>query len=134
MSQKRGKGVLFQAGFSKRKALARSTLVSLVGIVPAVAQVVQGPAVAQDPIGPKLGQQENSSEIEQSVEATLLNRLASAGFTDIEMTPTSFAVRAKDADGNPVFLVLYPNSNSEWQVTPLDSDADSASSQHEEHH
>ena len=132
MSQKRGKGVLFQAGFSKRKALARSTLVSLVGIVPAVAQVVQGPAVAQDQIGPKLDQQD-SREIEQSVEATLLNRLESAGFTDIEMTPTSFAVRAKDADGNPVLLVLYPDSNSEWQVTPLDSDADSTSSHHEEH-
>ena len=133
MSQKRGKGVLFQAGFSKRKALARSTLVSLVGIVPAVAQVVQRPAVAQDQIGPKLDLQD-SREIEQSVEATLLNRLASAGFTDIEMTPISFAVRAKDADGNPVLLVLYPDSNSEWQVTPLDSDADSTSSHHEEHH
>lgn len=113
------------------RRLIISTLVSLVGIVPAVAQ---GPAVAQDQIGPKLGQQENSSEIEQSVEATLLNRLASAGFTDIEMTPISFAVRAKDADGNPVFLVLYPDLNSEWQVTPLDSDADLASSHHEEHH
>ena len=115
------------------RRLVISTLVSLVGIVPAVAQVVQRPAVAQDQIGPKLDQQD-SSEIEQSVEATQLNRLASAGFTDIEMTPISFAVRAKDADGNPVLLVLYPDSNSEWQVTPLDSDADSTSSHHEEHH
>jgi len=115
------------------RRLVISTLVSLVGIVPSVAQVVQRPAVAQDQIGPKLDQQD-SREIEQSVEATLLNRLASAGFTDIEMTPISFAVRAKDADGNPVFLVLYPDSNSEWQVTPLDSDADSTSSHHEEHH
>jgi|SoiMetStandDraft_2_1073263.scaffolds.fasta_scaffold25295_1 hypothetical protein len=77
------------------RRLVISTLVSLVGIVPAVAQVVQRPAVAQDQIGPKLDQQD-SSEIEQSVEATQLNRLASAGFTDIEMTPISFAVRAKE--------------------------------------
>jgi hypothetical protein len=116
------------------RRLVISTLVSLVGIVPSVAQVVQRPAVAQDQVGPKLDQQEDSSEIGQSVEATLLNRLASAGFTDIEMTPISFAVRAKDVDGNPVFLVLYPDSNSEWQVTPLDSNEDSPSSHHEEHH
>jgi hypothetical protein len=86
---------------TEMRRLIISTLVSLVGIVPAVAQVVQRPAVAQDQVGPKLDQQEDSSEIGQSVEATLLNRLASAGFTDIEMTPISFAVRAKDADGNP---------------------------------
>jgi hypothetical protein len=116
------------------RRLVITTLVSLVGIVPAVAQVVQRPAVAQDQIGPKPDEQENGGEIAQSVAATLLNRLASAGFTDIEMTPISFAVRAKDADGNPVFLVLYPDSNSEWQVTPLDSDDDSTSSHHEEHH
>src|SRR4030095_8957513 len=116
------------------RRLVISTLVSLVGIVPSVAQVVQRPAVAQDQVGPKLDHQEDSSEIGQSVEATLLNRHASAGFTDIEMTPISFAVRAKDADGNPVFLVLYPDSNSEWQVTPLDSDAAAGASHHEEPH
>jgi DNA-nicking Smr family endonuclease len=44
--------------------------------------------------------------IEQSVQA----RLGLAGYTDIQMLPTSFLVRAKDRDGNSVTLVLGPES------------------------
>jgi hypothetical protein len=114
------------------RRLVISALVLQVSIMPVAAQVVERPAVAQEQVGPKTDQRESDSEIPQSVEATLLNQLARAGLTDIEMTPISFAVRAKDAEGHPVFLVLYPDSNSEWQVTPLDSDDDSTSSLHHE--
>jgi hypothetical protein len=43
------------------------------------------------------------------------------------MVPTSFVVRAKAADGNPVVLLLYPDSDSEWQVSPLDDDHSTSS-------
>jgi hypothetical protein len=60
----------------------------------------------------------------QSVEDGLRTRLAHAGFTDIEMLPTSFLVRAKDANGNPVMLVLSPGSAAEFMQggTPEDQD------------
>jgi hypothetical protein len=102
-------------------------LMSLVCTVPAAAEfaqrqaksaVAQGEAVA----AAQPDQQQNDSQSTQSIEKALRNQLASAGLTDIEMVPTSFVVRAKAADGNPVVLLLYPNSDSEWQVSPLDDE------------
>jgi hypothetical protein len=46
------------------------------------------------------------------------------------MVPTSFVVRAKAADGNPIVLLLYPHSDSEWQVSPLDGDDDHSTIAH----
>jgi hypothetical protein len=48
----------------------------------------------------------STQAIEQNVQA----RLGRAGYTDVEMIPTSFLVRAKDPDGNPVMLVLGPET------------------------
>jgi hypothetical protein len=61
-----------------------------------------------------------------------MRRLASAGLTDIEMAPWSFMVRAKNPDGKPVILLLYPDSNLEWQVSPVDEDDPSTSSPNQE--
>ncbi len=36
--------------------------------------------------------------------------LSQAGFTDIRVMPESFLVRAKDSAGNPVMMVINPNS------------------------
>jgi len=113
-------------------------LMSLVCTVPAAAELAQRlvkPAVAQDEIvaASKPDQQQNDSQTTQSIEKTLRNQLVSAGLTDIEMVPTSFVVRAKAANGNPIVLLLYPDSDSEWQVSPLDDDH-STSSPNEELH
>lgn len=40
----------------------------------------------------------------------LRSSLSQAGFTDIHVMPQSFLVRAKDQDGNPVMMVINPNS------------------------
>jgi hypothetical protein len=40
----------------------------------------------------------------------LRNDLTSAGFTDIHIMPESFMVRAKDSQGNPVMMVINPDS------------------------
>jgi hypothetical protein len=86
--------------------------------------------VAQDEVvgASKPDHQQNDSQNTQSIEKTLRNQLVSAGLTDIEMVPTSFVVRAKAADGNRIVLLLYPDSDSEWQVSPLDDDDHSKSS------
>ena len=106
------------------RKLLISTVVPLLWVAPAVAQVAQSakPSAAQDDaitvLKPKSDQQQNAVQGSQSIEEQLRTRLAGAGFTDIDMAPLSFAVRAKDADGNPVLLLLSPDGVSEWQLSP----------------
>jgi hypothetical protein len=40
----------------------------------------------------------------------LKNDLGKAGFTDIKIMPQSFLVQAKDSQGNPVVMMINPNS------------------------
>jgi hypothetical protein len=39
--------------------------------------------------------------------------LTRAGFTDVTIMPSSFLVRAKDSQGNPVMMVINPDSLTE---------------------
>ena len=74
------------------------------------------PALAQDTPNDRAdasadqGQDALLSQTVQSVERNVKAHLALVGFTDIEMIPTSFLVRAKDRDGYPVMLVVSPDS------------------------
>ncbi len=43
------------------------------------------------------------------VSQKLRNDLTKAGFSDITIMPSSFLVRAKDSDGNPVMMVINPD-------------------------
>jgi hypothetical protein len=43
----------------------------------------------------------------------LRDDLAKAGFTNITIMPSSFLVRAKDSQGNPVMMVINPDSLTE---------------------
>lgn len=113
-------------------------LVSLVWTVPSPAQVaeqVTKAAAVQSkvPTAPKPEQRQDDSQSTRLTEETLLKRLTSEGLTDVEMI-RAFLVRAKDADGNPVYLMFYPDSNSEWQITPLDGDDESSTSSHDPAH
>ena len=40
----------------------------------------------------------------------LASDLTKAGFTDIKIMPESFLIRAKDSKGNPVMMVINPDS------------------------
>ena len=102
-------------------------LMSLVCTVPAAAELAQRlakPAVAQDEVvaASKPDQQQNDSQSTQSIEKTLRNQLVSAGLTDIEMVPTSFVFAPE-----LLTVLLYPDSDSEWQVSPLDDDHSTSS-------
>ena len=46
----------------------------------------------------------------QSVRDQIRKNLQDAGFSDISLMPSSFLVRAKDRDGNPVMMVIDPDS------------------------
>ncbi len=45
--------------------------------------------------------------------ADVRDMLHKAGFTDIRIAPSSFAIRAKDKDGNPVMMSVSPDSFTE---------------------
>jgi hypothetical protein len=87
-----------------RKSLV-STVVSLAWAVPALAQDAPAQAAAH-------GQQDVVNRSVQSFEQRVQQRLTKAGFSNIEMVPTSILIRAIDRDGNPV-LALSPDSLSQ---------------------
>jgi hypothetical protein len=52
------------------------------------------------------GSDQNAANIRQR----LYQNLSQAGFTDIHVMPRAFLVHAKDRDGNPVTMMITPNS------------------------
>jgi sporulation protein YlmC with PRC-barrel domain len=55
----------------------------------------------------------NQTVSKQHLGADLRNMLQKSGYTDIRVAPTSFMVRAKDSDGNPVVMSISPDSFTE---------------------
>ena len=49
----------------------------------------------------------------QHMRANLRSMLEKSGYRDIRVAPTSFVVRAKDNDGNPVIMTVSPDSFTE---------------------
>lgn len=52
------------------------------------------------------GNSQNAMHIGQKLRADL----GKAGYTDISVIPSSFVVHAKDSQGNPVMMVISPDS------------------------
>jgi hypothetical protein len=67
------------------------------------------------------------SELVRSIEHSVQTELAHSGYTDIQMVPTSFLVRAKNSDGQTVMLELSPDSLAALRDTPSDQQDDSDS-------
>jgi hypothetical protein len=85
-----------------------------------VAAAFCGPVLAAPPSGSTMGSspgtngtsmtgQANNPTV-PNIGAKLRKSLASAGFTDVRVMPESFLVHAKDSDGNPVMMVVNPDS------------------------
>jgi hypothetical protein len=53
---------------------------------------------------------QNHQQNGPTISAKLRQSLSQAGFTDVHVMPESFLVRAKDKDGNPVMMVINPDS------------------------
>ena len=56
------------------------------------------------------GPQQSSMQNQAPIRTQIQKNLQSAGFTNIQVLPSSFLVRAKDQDGNPVMMVVNPDS------------------------
>jgi hypothetical protein len=92
------------------RKLLMSTLLSLAWIVPALAQ----DAPQGQPAAPSAtpDQSDPLKDAAQTIQQLIQARLASAGFTDIQMVPNSFVISAKDRDGHPVTMMASPSDVS----------------------
>ena len=54
-----------------------------------------------------------SSQTSAHISQKLRNDLTKAGFTNITIMPSSFLVRAKNFEGNPMMMVINPDSVTE---------------------
>jgi hypothetical protein len=60
---------------------------------------------------PALAQSTNQPDQDiQALPAQLQKMLTDAGLRDVQVVPHSFLVRAKDQDGNPVLMMVNPDS------------------------
>ena len=69
-------------------------------------------AAATTTPAPAIGDRQNAAPNAQApthLSQRLRDDLTKAGFTDITIMPSSFLVRAKDSQGNPVMMVINPD-------------------------
>ncbi len=76
----------------------------------AVVSLIASAAVAQTPPAQPSQQNKNAAPSPQAVQQQVRKNLQDAGFSDIQMMPSAFLVRAKDKSGNPVMMVINPDS------------------------
>jgi protein required for attachment to host cells len=105
------------------------TAASLMMTLPALAQNATNPQTQQNPAtsspqvqqnpsmsSPSSPQTQNSqsptqnSQPESKISQQIKSNLERAGFKDIQMMPSSFIVRARDQNNNPVMMVISPDS------------------------
>jgi hypothetical protein len=95
------------------RRLLISTFVSLASIIPALAQ----DAPQGQPVAPNAAPDQNDplKDATQAIQQRIQARLASAGFTEIQMVPNSFLISAKDKDGRSVTMMASPSSITKFE-------------------
>jgi hypothetical protein len=78
----------------------------------ALAQSTNAPSANTEAAGERAGAQAAQAQSQPTgrIAQRIRSNLEQAGFTDIRMMPSSFLVRARDRDGNPVMMVVNPDS------------------------
>jgi hypothetical protein len=56
----------------------------------------------------------------QNIPQKIHDELTAKGFKDVKVVPGSYIVSGEDKDGNPVMMVIGPNSMTVMKGTPLD--------------
>jgi hypothetical protein len=83
-------------------------LASAAVLIISQAALAQTPSTTND-----TANQAQTNTGQQHMRSNIRNMLEKAGYKDIRVAPTSFAVRAKDSDGNPVFMSVSPDQFTE---------------------
>ena len=68
------------------------------------------PAQAQNQDKAGAQNQKSGNQNQQSIARQVRGDLAKAGYTDVNVMPESFLVRAKDKDGHNVMMIINPDS------------------------
>ncbi len=78
----------------------------------AFAQSTNAPSANSEAAGARAGAANAQAQASPSgpIVQRIRRNLEQAGFTDIQLMPSSFLVRAKDKDGNPMMMVINPDS------------------------
>jgi hypothetical protein len=70
----------------------------------------------------------SSAQTTQSIPQELRQKMTSAGYTEVEIVPSSFLVSARNKDGNKVLMRLSPNSMTMLTEVPVtDTSANNSS-------
>ena len=72
------------------------------------AAMAQSPNTATQPNATQNQTSSSPTAQPQHLRSNLRNALEKAGYKDIRVAPTSFMVRARDTDGNPVVMAIGP--------------------------
>ena len=75
--------------------------------------MAQSPNAATQPNATQNQTSSSATAQPQHLRSNLRNALEKAGYKDIRVAPTSFMVRARDTDGNPVVMAISPDSFTE---------------------
>ena len=89
-----------------------SALLLISGAV--AANAAQTPAVDAGPVIQNSDAMQAADTLApMNIRQQIQSQLTKAGFTDVTITPSSFYVRAKDKQGNPMAMVIGPDSFTE---------------------
>lgn len=107
------------------KTLLTTSAIVLMSVTAAAAQAAnsttstQNSATVPSASSGNAGQPNSTSTANnEPMRQQVRDNLTKAGFTDIKIMPTSFMVRAKDQSGNPVMMVINPDSFTEVTTLP----------------
>lgn len=101
----------------KQVLLATScSLVLLAGVVGAQAQSAdKGPVVQNSQAMAAADQDAKPMNVRQQIQ----DQMTKAGYTDVTVMPSSFYVHAKDKKGDPVAMVIGPDTFTEVTELPM---------------
>jgi hypothetical protein len=112
-----------QLGRYPMRSLIAASAMLLVPFVAASAQTNSSTGTSGSPTNAQTNSHSSptapdSSASNEPLRQQVQDNLKKAGFTDIKVMPTSFLVRAKDQSGNPVMMVINPDSFTEVTALP----------------
>lgn len=98
-------------------------------LITAVVLAASGGAVAQMSQSPSDATAQSShGSSQQPLPQRIQQKLKSQGFTDVKVVPEGYIVSAKDKDGDPVTMIIGPNSIAMFTVAPSSTSSNQSSS------
>ena len=95
-----------------RTVLTAAAVLGLLSAAPAMAQSTGAQTTATSPSTTSMSNN-TAAKTPGEMQKDVKSDLEKAGFTDINVMPSSFLVRAKDKAGRPVMMVINPDSVTE---------------------